>query len=187
MVINPPPDVVRPGVGAVGPPRIMSGFGIEMAKGVNVSSFEELCHGLALLGKITGALLIVLGTRQVYLRVCDVVVAAENDVLARFDELVAESFDRIAEFQFVLNPFSLGLTIREIAVHDREIFELDGLHPALIVEFLLAEGLDGKRLLLGVGRYPAISFLLRWMPDGGIAFRFALGIGEIRRQHTAFL
>ena len=126
MVIDPPADVIRPRIRTIRPPCIVTGFGIEMAKRINVPSLQELGHGIAFLRIVPGIVLIRLRTRQINLGMSNIIVSAQNNVLPGLDQFVAVPFYRSDEGELVLDTLAFGLTVRNIQTIGLDLFYYGG-------------------------------------------------------------
>src|SRR5712671_5188755 len=82
LVVDPPADVLRPALAAVGPPGVLVRLGVDAAEDVDEADLvEHLREPRALLRQEARILLVRAPVAQVYFLVRDVPVAAQNDFL----------------------------------------------------------------------------------------------------------
>lgn len=187
MIIDPPADVIHPRIRTIRPPCIVTGFGIEMAKRINVPGLQELGHGIAFLRIVPGIVLIRLRTRQINLSMSNIIVSAQNNVLPGLDQFVAVPFYRSDEGELVLDTLAFGLTVRNVAIHDGKVFILNRLHTTFVVKLSFPQHRDGQRLLPGIRCHAAIALFLSRSENRRVSLRRHLGVRQVGRKYSTLL
>src|SRR4051794_16095921 len=97
----------------------------------------------------------------------DIVIAADDYVLAFLPELLAVLEHRLAERELIRKPGVLALAVGKVGIDQGEVRKIRLQHPPLGVDLRYAQALaDLERLFLRKDRDPAIAGLLGRMPVG---------------------
>ncbi len=175
-VINAPALVVASRSGAERPPGVVvRHLGMEVAEGVYEAAIKELVHPGALFGQEAAAILIGLGTVDVYLTVADIVIAADDELRALLAQLGNVMMKLVQPQVLVSLPLLAGRARGEVGVDERHIAKVGADDTALGIALH-----DAIAKVHGVGGYfrknsdAAVALLLRGKNVGFVAERFQL-------------
>src|SRR5580658_5159176 len=96
LVVDAPPDIVRPRIAAIGPPGVFLGLWLDLTIGIDEAHLiEQMIEPGALLGKEAGVLLIRAPVLQIDLPVRNVPVTAEHVAAATLMKLAQVRQERL--------------------------------------------------------------------------------------------
>ena len=178
-VVDAPADVSLAGVGELVPVGVGVGLGgVEVAEDVGKAVREELVEPGALDGQEADVRLVRIRTGEVYLFVRDVHVAGDEhgDFLR---ELVREFEEGVVEIELVLELLGRAAAVREVAVDEHEVFEVEHERAALLVEAGNAEPVfDLLGDLFGIDGHAAIAFFVCRRREVRLVARHVHGLGR---------
>src|ERR1700756_241259 len=123
VVVEAPAHVLRPGLAAVAPPRVLLLLVVQGAEHVDQAAVgQQLRHPLALLGQEAGVLLVALPVLEVDVLVRDVDVA-HQDELALGLERHQVRVDQVEEAELGGLALLAGRAAREVAADDAQLLE----------------------------------------------------------------
>src|SRR5882672_52412 len=198
-VIDSPPDVARPRIGEMTPPRVVPVALREQAKGVDETRIHEVLESLTFFIREALLAAIRFGIGQIELGVRDIEVAAKNDRLGLLQLLAIGEEGRIPVFESQRQAAEVVLGIGRVDRHDIKFLEFRRHDPAFLGAIALQfvgkrEALrklerkavdDGQRLLLRENRSARIALLHRGIPVLAVVRQIdlelsALGLGLLQ-------
>src|SRR5216684_1747175 len=183
-VVDSPPDVPRPRIGEMAPPRVVPVTLGEQPEGVDEPRIHEILESLTFFIREALLAAIRFGVGQIELGMRHIEVAAKNDRLGLLQLLAIGEESRIPVLEAQRQAAEVVLGVRRVNRHDIEFLEFRRHDPALLGAVALQfvgkrEALrklerkavdDGQRLLLGENRGTGITLL-----HGGIPVLAVIG------------
>ncbi len=172
LVVDAPPDVLGPGLPAVGPPGVLLGVLIDDTERIDPAGlFDDLVHPRAFFGKKPGILLVGTPVLQVHRLVGDVPVAAEDVIATGGQTLIEIRQKAVQKAELDGLPFLAGRARRQVQRDHAELaepgFQVAPLavhvHPAESLDHVI--GLDPR-----IQADPAVALLFGLEVIAGVAF-----------------
>src|SRR5712671_2379329 len=181
LVVDPPADVLRPALAAVGPPGVLVRLGVDAAEHIDETQLvEHLGEPGALLGQKARILLVRAPVLEIDLLVCDVPVPAQDDLVASRLQLFKMGEEMLQEAKLRSLAMRSGRARRQVDRDHPELAEARLDVAAFGIELLAGKAApDLIGLPFAIQRHAAVAFFLGEAVAGGVPFEAVQGRVEI--------